>query len=60
MHEACHTAITDFLRETENLKLTQQFAWHASIQTTADVYADLDDMDLERAMQRAPVIARGP
>jgi integrase len=51
MHEARHTAITDFLRQTENLKLTQQFARHASIQTTADVYAHLDDMDLERAMQ---------
>ena len=50
MHEARHTAITDFLRRTENLKLTQEFARHASIQTTADVYAHLDDMDLERAM----------
>ena len=51
MHEARHTAITDFLRETENLKLAQQFARHASIRTTADVYAHLDDRDLERALQ---------
>jgi integrase len=39
MHEARHTAITDFLRSSGNLKLAQQFARHASIQTTADVYA---------------------
>lgn len=50
MHEARHTAITDFLRASGNLKLTQQFARHASIQTTADVYAHLDDADLEAAI----------
>ena len=35
-----------------NLKLAQQLARHASIQTTADVYGHLDDVDLERALER--------
>jgi site-specific recombinase XerD len=51
MHEARHTAITDFLRASGNLKLTQDFARHASISTTADVYSHLNDMDLEAAMR---------
>jgi site-specific recombinase XerD len=51
MHEARHTALTDFLRSSGNLKLTQQLAGHASIQTTADIYAHLDDVDLEVAMR---------
>jgi integrase/recombinase XerD len=51
MHEARHTAITDFLRQTGNLKLAQQLARHATIQTTADIYGHLDDVDLERALE---------
>lgn len=35
MHEARHTAITDFLRRTGNLKLAQMLAGHADIGTTA-------------------------
>lgn len=54
MHEARHTAITEFLRKTGNLKLAQQLARHASIQTTADIYAHLDDADLERALGTLP------
>jgi integrase len=50
MHESRHTAITEFLRSQGNLKLAQQLARHASIQTTADVYGHLDDVDLERAL----------
>jgi integrase len=50
MHEARHTAITDFLRATGNLKLAEQLARHATIQTTADIYGHLDDVDLERAL----------
>jgi integrase len=50
MHESRHTAITDFLREVGNLKLAQQLARHKSIQTTADIYGHLDDVDLERAL----------
>jgi integrase len=52
MHESRHTAITEFLRSEGNLKLAQQLARHASIQTTADVYGHLDDADLERALAR--------
>jgi integrase len=52
MHESRHTAITEFLRSQGNLKLAQQLARHASIQTTADVYGHLDDADLERALAR--------
>jgi integrase len=50
MHESRHTAITEFLRSQGNLKLAQQLARHGSIQTTADVYGHLDDVDLERAL----------
>jgi integrase len=46
-HEARHTAITDFLRQTGNLKLAQMLAGHADIGTTANIYAHLDTSDLE-------------
>ena len=52
MHAARHTAITDFLRFSGNLKLTQQLARHKDISTTANIYAHLDDMDLETALRR--------
>ncbi len=51
MHEARHTAITEFLRSSGNLKLAQQLARHQTIQTTADIYGHLDDVDLERALE---------
>lgn len=54
MHEARHTAITEFIRRTGNLKLAQQLARHESIQTTADIYGHLDDLDLERALAHIP------
>ncbi|MDQ3995275.1 MAG: tyrosine-type recombinase/integrase [Actinomycetota bacterium] len=51
MHEARHTAITDFLRRSGNLKLAQMLAGHADIGTTANVYAHLDTTDLEAALR---------
>jgi integrase len=51
MHEARHTAITDFLRRTGNLKLAQMLAGHADIGTTANIYAHLDTSDLEAALK---------
>jgi hypothetical protein len=39
MHSARHMAITDIVRVTGNLKAAKLFAGHASIQTTADIYA---------------------
>jgi integrase len=60
MHESRHTAITEFLRSQGNLKLAQQLARHASIQTTADVYGHLDDVDLERALgEMKPLLGCG-
>jgi integrase len=52
MHEARHTAITEFLRDTGNLKLAQMLAGHADIGTTANIYAHLDTSDLETALRR--------
>lgn len=51
MHEARHTAITNFLRRTGNLKLAQMLAGHADIGTTANIYAHLDTSDLETALR---------
>ena len=51
MHEARHTAITEFLRRTGNLKLAQMLAGHADIGTTANTYAHLDTSDLETALK---------
>jgi integrase len=51
MHEARHTAITEFLRRTGNLKLAQMLAGHADIGTTANIYAHLDTSDLETALK---------
>ena len=51
MHEARHTAITQFLRDTGNLKLAQMLAGHADISTTANIYAHLDTSDLETALR---------
>jgi site-specific recombinase XerD len=46
-----HTAITEFLRRTGNLKLAQMLAGHADIGTTANIYAHLDTTDLETALK---------
>ncbi len=51
MHSARHTAITDIVRNIGNLKAAQVFAGHASIQTTADIYAHVDLADLREALQ---------
>ena len=51
MHVARHTAITDFLPRTGNLKLAQMLAGHADIGTTASIYAHLDTTDLETALK---------
>jgi integrase len=51
MHEARHTAITDFLRRTGNLKLAQMLAGHADIGTTANIYAHLNTSDVEAALR---------
>jgi integrase len=51
MHEMRHTALTEFLRATGNLKLTQMLAGHADIGTTANIYAHLDTSDLETALK---------
>lgn len=52
MHTARHTALTQFLRSSGNLKLTQMLAGHKSIQTTADIYSHLDNEDLAAALER--------
>ncbi len=51
MHEARHTAITELVRRTGNLKVAQQLAGHASITTTADVYTHFDLGDLATALR---------
>jgi integrase len=51
MHEARHTAITEFLRKTGNLRLAQMLAGHADIGTTANIYAHLDTSALEEALK---------
>lgn len=50
MHHARHTAITDVLRATGNIKLAQMMAGHASISTTADIYGHLDIGDLAEGL----------
>jgi integrase len=54
MHELRHTAITEFLRQSGNLKLAQMLARHASIRTTADIYGHLELADLAAALQAMP------
>jgi hypothetical protein len=56
MHEARHPAITEFLRDTGNLKLAQMLAGHADIGTTANIYAHLDTSDLEAATNEEPAV----
>jgi integrase len=52
MHRGRHTALTDLTRfPGANLKHVQLFAGHASEATTADIYAHLDDVDLELVLR---------
>lgn len=52
MHRGRHTALTDLTRfPGANLKHVQLFAGHASESTTADIYAHLDDVDLELVLR---------
>lgn len=50
MHRGRHTAITDLVRGSGNLKLAQQLAGHADIKTTAR-YAQLNTTDLADALR---------
>jgi integrase len=59
MHDARHTAITRFLRQTGNLKLAQMLAGHSNVATTANTYAHLDIHDLARKMRELPPIPIG-
>jgi integrase len=52
MHDARHTALTDFWRESRDIVATQLMAGHKSIQTTADIYVKSDVADLAAALKR--------
>lgn len=53
-HEMRHSAITNFWRETHDLRLTQKLARHKKIGTTADTYLHDDTSDLADAMAAMP------
>lgn len=53
MHKARHTAGQRLLDKTGNLKATQEFLGHASIQTTGDVYSGWADERLEGSIEQA-------
>jgi integrase len=53
MHELRHTAGTEFHRASKDLKKTQMFMQHKSINATADTYLHLDREDLEEGMRLA-------
>lgn len=50
-HTLRHTFATHLLRETGNLKLTQQALRHRDVTTTARVYAHLTDNDVAEAVR---------
>lgn len=50
MHRGRHTSATELLRDSHNLKLTQQLLGHADIRSTAR-YAHLDTDDLAAALR---------
>jgi integrase len=56
MHELRHTAITEFMRQSGNLKLAQMLARHKSIRTTADIYGHLELADLAAALRDMPAL----
>ena len=53
MHKARHSAGQRILDKTGNLKATQEFLGHASIQTTGDVYSGWADERLARSIEEA-------
>jgi integrase/recombinase XerC len=53
-HRLRHTAITLFFRRTRDIRLTQKFARHASIETTL-VYEHSADEELAAAVRDLPV-----
>lgn len=53
-HRLRHTAITLFFRRTRDIRLTQKFARHASIETTL-VYEHAADEELAAAVRDLPV-----
>ena len=59
MHELRHTAITNLIRESGNLKLAQLLARHKSISTTADIYGHLEMADLAKALKALPSLFGG-
>lgn len=51
MHKARHSAGQRLLDDTKgNLKAVQKFLGHSTIQTTADIYTDWDDAQLEASL----------
>ena len=50
MRKARHTAGQRVLDHTGNLKATQKFLGHSSIQTTGDIYTDWDIDQLEASL----------
>ena len=53
MHELRHSAVTEFLRATGDISLAKEFARHANVATTVDVYGHLDRDDLIAGMRKA-------
>lgn len=49
-HKLRHRRATEFLRQTDNLELTRKMLGHSSVSTT-QIYAHLDDSDLEAAIR---------
>jgi len=56
MHDARHTAITRFLRQTGDLPLAQLLAGHQNANTTVSTYGHLNIHDLARKMSEIPAI----
>lgn len=52
MHTARHTAGQRVLDATGDLKLTQKFLGHSSIQTTGDIYVDYDVAEVAQRIAR--------
>lgn len=50
-HSYRHFAISTVLRKTKSVKIAQEFAGHASAQTTLDAYAHLLDNEMDDALR---------
>ena len=60
-HDTRHTAATELLRRTGNLKLAQQLLGHTDIKTTAKFYAHVTVDDLRQALDAAsPIVSPIP